>query len=125
MIYILLFLACAPEPLYDYGIICAESSADGAVLEVTADSNDCSYDQEGVEFSCEVSVDGGVVTVTTTFVEGEYDNDLCGSNTATCSADLPPGDYDLAFADETWPITAPMDQDLCIPGGEPRDTDYW
>jgi len=104
------------EPLYDYGIICAESSADGATLEVFADSDDCSSDHEGVEFSCEVSVDGEVVTVTTTYVAGEDPDDGCaGPSTAACSADLPPGDYDLIFADEIWPIEVPLEQPLCIP----------
>lgn len=126
MLFTLLFLACAPKPQYDYGTICAESSADGTTLEIVASSDDCSSDHEGVEFSCEVSVDGGVVTVTTTFVEGENENDLCAPpSTATCSADLPAGDYDLVFADETWSVTTPMEQALCIPGGgPPRDTGY-
>jgi len=117
----LLLLACGPgpDPLYDYGTICAASSADGATLEVTASSDDCSGDHDGVEFTCEVSVDGGSITVSTTYIEGDDPNDGCAPPSLTdCAAALPPGDYELTFAGESWSITAPLEQTLCIPGGD-------
>lgn len=108
-----------PEVM-DYGRVCvtAVEEAGGHVLSVDASSQDCAGDHRGAMFECSITVEGTRALIETVFRDGDDPNLACAAPLeARCEAEVGPGTFTLAFADEEWELTVPSDDRVCIPGG--------
>jgi len=115
-------------PIEDYGAICVESATSGSqyTLEVTANSMDCGSDHEGVAYSCEATLSGSAITVTTTYVPGSDPNSLCAPPVfATCSLTADAGSYTLSFAGEDVTLEVPAEGATCVPEGTEITDSGW
>ena len=120
--------ACQDEPVEDYGAICVESAASGSqyTLEVTANSMDCSSDHVGVAYSCTATLSGSTVTVSTTYVPGSNENDLCAPPVlTTCSITVDAGTYTLSFGGEDVALEVPGVEATCLPAGTEVTDSGW
>jgi hypothetical protein len=114
-----------PE-LIDYGRVCvtAEQIGDQHRVVVEANSEDCAADHDGATLACSINSDAAKVQIETVFQDGKDPNDGCGGPlTATCTLEVEPGTYTMAFGDEQAELTVPSNDRLCLPTGSGESGD--
>ena len=107
---------CHREIILDHGEVCAsiEGEPEGYVLEVTANSLDCSGQDRNSDFECEISVDGDIVTATTTLYKGHDRDSGCSFQINYCSVAIEHGEYTLRYGDQEALLTVPNMETVCL-----------
>jgi hypothetical protein len=105
------------DVFYDKGSVCAYIDGEPGeyVLAVDANSEDCSGENYNTEFECEVTVEGDIVTVTTTLYTGRDRDSGCSSAASSCSVPIDVGEYTMQFASEEVLLMVPSTELNCLP----------
>ena len=100
---------------FDSVTVCFPQSTDRIVVEARVE---CASDHRGAKLSCDVSVVGMNVRVTTHGHDGRDPDDVCADElTARCeSPPLADGVYTVDYGDETFEVDVPnTDDSSCVP----------